>query len=96
MSCKINSTLNRYYGRNRVEKEENLFYDEDINMDLIYLISYERFELFENIASSNTLFEIDFNINFNTQLLWEIIFQKEFYILNNYYNIIIQDYELTI
>jgi len=30
-------------------KEENLFYDEDINMDLIYLISYERFELFENI-----------------------------------------------
>jgi hypothetical protein len=59
-------------------------------------ILQDRFELFENIASSNTLFEIDFNINFNTQLLWEIIFQKEFYILNNYYNIIIQDYELTI
>ena len=59
-------------------------------------MTQNRFELFENIASSNTLFEIDFNINFNTQLLWEIIFQKEFYILNNYYNIIIQDYELTI
>ena len=65
-------------------------------VDKKLLMTQNRFELFENIASSNTLFEIDFNINFNTQLLWEIIFQKEFYILNNYYNIIIQDYELTI
>jgi esterase/lipase/1-acyl-sn-glycerol-3-phosphate acyltransferase len=32
-------------------KEEKLFYDEDINKDLIYLISYEKFKLFDNILS---------------------------------------------
>lgn len=31
-------------------KEEQLFYDEDINKDLIYLISYEKFKLFDNIS----------------------------------------------
>lgn len=30
-------------------KEADLFYDEEINKDLIYLISYEKFKLFDNI-----------------------------------------------
>ena len=30
-------------------KKEELFYDEDINIDLIYLISYEKYKLFESI-----------------------------------------------
>jgi esterase/lipase/1-acyl-sn-glycerol-3-phosphate acyltransferase len=32
-------------------KEAELFYDEDINKDLIYLISYEKFKLFDNILN---------------------------------------------
>ena len=32
-------------------KETELFYDEDMNQDLIYLISYEKFKLFEDILN---------------------------------------------
>ena len=32
-------------------KEAELFYDENINEDLIYLISYEKFKLFDNILN---------------------------------------------
>jgi esterase/lipase/1-acyl-sn-glycerol-3-phosphate acyltransferase len=45
-------------------KKENLFYDEDINKDLIYLISYEKFKLFENIlelAIKDEIITIDEN-----------------------------------
>ncbi len=65
-------------------------------IDKKHLVEQNRFELFESIASNNTLFEIDFNIIFNTQLLWKTIFEKDFYMLKGYYNILIQDYELDV
>jgi esterase/lipase/1-acyl-sn-glycerol-3-phosphate acyltransferase len=47
----------------KIRKEE-LFYDEDIDKDLIYLISYEKFKLFENIlelAIKNEILTVDEN-----------------------------------
>lgn len=65
-------------------------------IDRKHLVEQNRFELFESIASSNIFFEKDFHIIFSTQLLWKTIFEKDFYILENYYNIIVQDYELGV
>ncbi len=43
-------------------KEKNIFYDSDINKDLIYLISYEKFKAFDNIlevAINDKILQVD-------------------------------------
>ena len=50
-------------------KEAELFYDENINEDLIYLISYEKFKLFDNIL----------NIAINDEI---IIIEENKYLIN--------------
>ncbi len=62
-------------------------------IDEKYLSKQNRFQLFENIASSNNLFEKYLNFEFNPQLLWNIILTEKFHVLEDYYNIIVQDYD---